>query len=86
MHRPAVNVYNPKTLVLKAQKPRKREVINIGNKKNFLLHESSCTYINMYVCMYVCIQNSIYYTPEITISMNMQIKTLKSFEKICTYH
>ena len=80
MYKPSVNSYNPKTLVLKAQTLRKRELMNVANKKRFLLRESSCTYFNMYVC----IQSRIYYIPEITISLNMQIITLKSFGKIYT--
>ena len=33
MHTPTANVYNPKTFVLKAQTPWKREILNIAKKK-----------------------------------------------------
>jgi len=84
MHTPTANVYNPKTFVLKAQTPWKREILNIAKKKKrgFLLRESSCTYFNMYVYM----QSIIYYIPEITILLNMQIVTLQGFVKIYTNH
>jgi hypothetical protein len=34
------------------QTPQEQEVVNIANKNKFLLLESSCTYFNVYVCMY----------------------------------
>jgi hypothetical protein len=67
MHIQPVNVYNPKILVLKAEMPRKRDVMNIDKMFSF-------AWVTLYLFQhtYICTQARIYYIPEITTALNMQ--------------